>query len=576
MDGNRAQGRDITAYLAAINARSGMNHSDKQHISDLVHLLRQYGLQEAVICPGSRSAPLTLAFARQPDIRCSTVIDERSAGYIALGKSLASQQATVLVCTSGTALLNFAPAIAEAFYLRVPLLVLSADRPAAWVDQLDGQTIRQTDALAPHTVFTATLPERADTPGDRWHAARLVQEAWTKAHQLQGPVHLNIPLREPLYEALPPVVDLPDAVQLHQPEQHTWADDALLKRWQAAESILLVPGQQAPDPDLQEALSRLAQDPRVVILSEPVANLPGHLHQHEALLATHPARLRPDLMISWGGQVVAKQLKRWLRSFPPAEHWRIDPLAQLADPFQGLHRLVQLAPRHFFAQLAQQPFRTGDYRQRWEHAQSKLQAALQPFFEQLPFGDLLVTAQLAQLLQRTDQLQLGNSTPIRYWQMLPEPPELSWLHANRGTSGIDGVNSTALGFASQRAADTWLLTGELSFVYDLNAFSSSERPNNLKIVVVNNGGGDIFRLIDGPTLQPEREAFFSTPRQMSIEALAKGWGLSYQRASDLPSLKKGLHQLRAAKECAILEVFTEPTVNQSVYIAYQQLIKSIQ
>lgn len=576
MDGNRAQGRDITAYLTALNTIRGMNHPDKQHISDLVHLLRQYGLQDAVICPGSRSAPLALAFARQPDIHCTTVIDERAAGYIALGKSLASQQATVLICTSGTALLNFAPAIAEAFYLRVPLLVLSADRPAAWIDQLDGQTIRQTDVLAPHAVFTATLPERSDTDTDRWHAARLVCEAWTKAHQNQGPVHLNIPLREPLYEALPPAIDLPEALNFHQPEPDSWEDDYLLQRWQSAESILLVPGQQAPDVVLTDALRRLAQDPRVVILSEPVANLPGFLHQHEALLATHPARLRPDLMISWGGQVVAKQLKRWLRSFPPTEHWRIDPLGQVADPFQGLNRLVQLTPRRFFHSMTQWPVGSGDYQQRWVAAETKLQEALLPFFAKLPFGDLQLTQLLAQSLRSTDQLQLGNSTPIRYWQMLPEPPALSWLHANRGTSGIDGVNSTSLGFASRRPADCWLLTGELSFVYDLNAFSSSERPANLKIVVVNNGGGDIFRLIDGPSLQPEREAFFSTPRQISIEAFAKGWGVAYQRASDQASVAAGLQQLRAATECTILEVFTEPSVNQNVYIAYQQLIKSIQ
>ncbi|MFN3529512.1 MAG: 2-succinyl-5-enolpyruvyl-6-hydroxy-3-cyclohexene-1-carboxylic-acid synthase [Bacteroidia bacterium] len=550
-----------------------MIYPDKQHLADLIFLLRSYGLREVVICPGSRSAPLSLAFARQSDIGCSTVVDERSAAYIALGKSLATAEATALVCTSGTALLNFAPAVAEAFYLRIPLLILSADRPAAWVDQLDGQTIRQHEVLAKHTVFSASLPERADTPTDRWHAQRLVHEAWHKAHQLRGPVHLNIPLREPLYDALPQAVDLPEAIQ-HESAAMGELPQALAEAWKYASSILLVPGQQAPSPLLQEVLLELVNDPRLVVLSEPVANLPGFIAQHEAICSRMPAYLRPDLMISWGEQVVSKQLKIWLRKNPPAMHWRIDPLGQLAQPFGINHKLIACEPLHFFKQMAKTSQGEGDYRHQWERQQKQVEQRLSSFFDRLPYGDLFVMQQLAARIGREDSLHLGNSTPVRYWQMLLYPPPLNCLHANRGTSGIDGVSSTALGFASQSQHPVWLITGELSFCYDINAFTSSERPKNLKMVVVNNGGGDIFRLLDGPSTQPEREEFFATPRPVNIRALCEAWQIRYFRATDALSLQRALDELKQAEDMALLEAITEPSVNQNVYQTYQQLIKN--
>lgn len=550
-----------------------MTYHDKQHLSDLIFLLRSYGLREVVICPGSRSAPLSLAFARQHDIQCSTVVDERSAAYIALGKSLALGEATALVCTSGTALLNFAPAVAEAFYMRIPLLVLSADRPAAWVDQLDGQTIRQHEVLAKHTVFSASMPERSDTPTDRWHAQRLIHEAWHKAHQLRGPVHLNIPLREPLYENLPHPIDLPEAMPFEKPAAGP-LPTALAEQWQQATSILLVPGQQAPNQALQEILQELSNDPRLVVLSEPVANIPGHIQQHEGICSRMPARLRPDLLISWGEQVVSKQLKNWLRKHPPQAHWRLDPLGQVAQPFGPNHKLIATEALHFFEEMAQLPPGTGDYRQQWEQEQKALLQRLSSFFDRLPFGDLYVMQQLAATLSPTDKLHLGNSTPVRYWQMLPEPAPLQWLHANRGTSGIDGVNSTALGFATQQQSPVWLITGELSFCYDINAFTSSERPQQLKMVVVNNGGGDIFRLIDGPSTQPERESFFATARPVNIKALCDAWQIRYFRATDALSLQRAFDQMKALNELAVVEVITEPSVNQSVYLSYQQLIKN--
>lgn len=550
-----------------------MQYPPKQQLTDLLQLLLEMGLQDVVICPGSRSAPLTLGFARHGGFATSTVIDERAAGYIALGKALASHKPVAVVCTSGTALLNLAPAVAEAFYLRIPLLILSADRPAAWVDQLDGQTIRQQGAMGPHTVFAATLPEQADSETDRWHAARLVQQAWQAAVNQRGPAHLNIPLREPLYEPLPPAQPL-TRWELPAADLHFSLLPSLQQSWTEARRILLVPGQQAPNASQQALLKQLLADPRVCLLSEAVANAPGGISQHEAILRARPANLQPDLLISWGQQVVSKQLKLYLRQYPASQHWRIDVLGQIADPFASGGTLLTAPVNQVLQALSALPQGNGDYQVLWQTAQNNLNARLKDWFSTLPFGDMAAFNQLSQLLPAGDSLHLGNSTPIRHWQNLPHWPALHWVHANRGTSGIDGVNSTALGFASHRSEKVWLLTGELSFAYDLNAFSSSERPANLRVVVLNNGGGDIFRQIPGPKTQPEREAFFATPRTINLQAMAAAWQLPYLLATDALSLQQGIEQLQKTDGCQLLEIRTEPSVNESVYNQYLELINS--
>jgi 2-succinyl-5-enolpyruvyl-6-hydroxy-3-cyclohexene-1-carboxylate synthase len=554
-----------------------MSHHPKQHLSDLIKQLQRLGLKQAVICPGSRSAPITLALARQNQISCSTVIDERSAGYIALGKSLALGAPVALVCTSGTALQNFAPAVTEAFYQRIPLLVLSADRPSAWIDQLDGQTIRQHQVLAPHTVFSASIPERGDTDTNRWHTQRLINEAWYLAITRRGPVHLNIPLHEPLYESLPAASD--DLIAFNW-QKNTVAPftlpDSLQKSWNEARSILLVPGQQPPNAGLKEVLTHLATDPRVVILSEPIANAPGYITQHEAIVSQHSPRFQPDLLISWGEQVVSKQLKLWLRKYPAKQHWHIDESGRYADAFQQLHQLIACDAGKVLSALADLSSSSGAYAETWQSANQQMTSALEAWLPKQAFGDLQAIALLANHLTPQCHLHLGNSTPIRYWQMLPQTPALACIHANRGTSGIDGVNSTALGYASCHPdAPVWLVTGELSFIYDLNAFSSAERPENLKVVVINNGGGDIFRLIDGPATQPERETWFATPRKIQIEGFCMGYELAYKRATDAISLQLALKNMADTPGCIVLEVVTKPSVNQSVYQSYQQLIKSI-
>ena len=653
-------------------------YPEKQHIIELVDGLYQMGLRQVVVCPGSRSAPLTLAFARHGGFQIFTVVDERSAAYMAIGQALSARGTTpvALICTSGTAVLNMGPAVAEAYYLRLPLLLLSADRPAISIDQLDGQTIRQANIFEAHTVFSGTLPEHGRTNIDLKRSRKLMQEAWSAMIRQQGPVHLNVPLHEPLYELPPFSVRLltnqpaeqsdffgnslqnsfPNSLQNSSPSAASDAshDSTALSNLRDtlrhATRILLVPGQSAPDKQLDDLVSQWLQDPRVVVLMEPVGNLlngshssvttdssvslhpsvsseldsgkatacTGRVYRHEDILAQESAQvrgLRPDAIISWGLQIVGKRTRNWLRQQSETNernpigsrrprHFRLDPLGWAVDPYHNPPELIRLSPYNALhsvtdvmncerigGQEAQGhyqhtptaptksqgvPVSNESYQKQWQLQEQKADNMLIPLLKYLPFGDLAAIMEVSRHIDADDAVHLGNSMPIRYWQMLGGSVRSGWLHANRGTSGIDGVNSTALGFAlSMPERIVWLVTGDLSFAYDINAFSCREHPDNLHIIVINNQGGDIFRLIDGPSRQPECEDLFATPRRIDLQALAGAWGCDTFRATTASELNAILRQLNSrpsGRGPAVVEVVTEPKSNQIVYQSYQKAL----
>ncbi len=546
-----------------------------EQIALLCAALAKLGLEEVVVSPGSRSAPLTLGLARQGGLRLQTVLDERAAGYIALGKALVSGKPVALVCTSGTALLNYGPAIAEAYYLRLPLLVLSADRPAAWIDQGDGQSLHQQNIFQNHVLAQHTLPEIIASDDDRWHVQRLVSSLWAKAC-IGGPVHLNVPLREPLYQ-LPEKIAAAD-VRVYR--QHTataneaWSA-ALASDWQNARSIWLLAGMQAPDVPMQQHLELLRKDGRVVVIAEPLANLASDIDGIDDVLRVAGLPL-PELIVSWGGNLLSKRLKQLLRQHPEIKHWRLDNRGVEQDVFQQLQNLWQVEPGNGLESLSRLQVQKGDFREACLAFARPIQQRLAATWFALPFSDLSAMRHVLEFLPQNIQLHLGNSMPVRYQQFAATglAPK-SWVHANRGTSGIDGVSSTAVGSATVANEMVVLITGELSFIYDLNAFSIDQIPVNLKIVVLHNGGGDIFRLIDGPKTLAEREALFATPRQADVEALAAAWGLKLHRATDVLSLQSALKNWWQENQATVLVVYTNAEANQAALASFNQKITTL-
>ncbi len=563
-----------------------------QTLADITEICAQQGLEQVIISPGSRSAPLTSAFARTPRLNSLVVPDERAAGFIALGIAQQTQKPVALVCTSGTAALNYGPAVAEAFYQRVPLLVFTADRPPEWIDQQDGQTIRQPKLYAPHVRGSFQLPVEDPHPDAQWHAQRIISEAIHCAQwPVPGPVHLNVPLREPLYPA-------PGQRYRGNPERiiHRSAPRPTLSaaEWkflrlaqQNSAKTLIIAGMGSPQPALLKALHRLLQDSSVVLIGDLIANVhqafsgqlsvvSGQMTHWEMILGTKSpevkAALKPDLLISFGGPVVSKALKLFLRRHKPQEHWHIDPAGQPVNTYQSLTRVIPVEAAYFFKNLAQtaKPGRAKrrSYQHRWLNLEKQAQHTLNTFLSAAPFGEFQAAADILRALPKKSHLQLANSMAVRYANIIGLAGRQIHVNSNRGTSGIDGCLSTAVGAALATNSLTTLITGDLAFFYDRNGLWHNHVPPNLRVIVLNNGGGGIFKLIDGPGNLPneELETYFFTPHALNARNTAADHHLAYFHAATRSELQHLLPDFFApAAKAAILEIPTDSEVNAQVF-----------
>jgi 2-succinyl-5-enolpyruvyl-6-hydroxy-3-cyclohexene-1-carboxylate synthase len=554
----------------------------------LAELCAAHGLRYVVQSPGSRNAPLTLAFARHPRLRMYTLSDERSAAFVGLGLAQATGRATVLACTSGSAGLNYAPAVAEAYFQQVPLLVFTADRPPEWVDQLDGQTIRQRGLFGAHVKGAYELPVDYTHPDARWQVGRVVSEAINLAEAYPpGPVHINAPFREPFYP--PPgyeVDQAPPAKRIRELAGRASlshdAEEELAKICAESPKILLVAGQQRLDWAQVSTLKSLP----VPLVADTIANLhpcPGVVRHHDLTLAQPEVRAqlgRPDLLVTFGLSVLSKPLKTYLRQHPPRWHWHVQAAGLVADPFQSLTHVARVSPADFWPLLAAQVSGTrplADARASWlaqwqgpdQRASQKVAAYLsglptsQPLLSELE----VVTALLAHLPAQA-QLHLANSMPVRYVNALGMPPGAQGeVLANRGTSGIDGSVGTAVGHALATPDRLHvLLTGDLAFFYDRNSLWHNYLPQNLRILVLNNHGGGIFRLIDGPKHLPESAPYFVTEQRLTAQASAEDMGLRYTTAPDRAQLATELAAwLSPSAGAALLEVETAHEANEAAW-----------
>lgn len=549
------------------------------------------GVREFVVAPGSRSAPLTIALARHPAINVHVVYDERSAAYMALGMAQQARRPVGLVCTSGTAAVNFGPAIVEAFYQQLPLFVLTADRPPEWIDQQDNQAIHQAGLYAPHVRYQATLPQ-ADHADAAWHVVRLVSEALDAAMGLTpGPVHLNVPLREPLYPPAGYQHDFQRTVRIPvtAAARSTLAENAwppLLEAWQQAARKLIVVGMTAPDDALHTALARVQADPSVAVFADITANCWPHvapLMQADVALGTRDAAtlaaLAPDLVIYLGGQVTSKYLKQLLRARPPQQLWRVQPAGAAPDTYQATTALLHMAPADFLHALADRvsSVPVSDYAQIWRRLDSQARHQLVRLLDQAPFGEFVAMRQVLTALPAHSHLQIGNSMPIRYANFIGVNPAhvLASVHANRGVSGIDGCVSTAVGAARATSALTTLLVGDLAFFYDRNGLWQRQLPPNLRIVLLNNHGGGIFDIIDGPQQldATTRTDYFLTPQPLSARHTAQDHGLRYVHVSSADALQAALPAFfDEAAGPALLEVETTMAVNRAVFQDFRAMV----
>lgn len=559
-------------------------NTPKSHIPAIAEICAAHGVQTAILCPGSRCAPLVTAFSRNTEISCHSVVDERSAAFIALGIAEESGRPVVLICTSGSALLNFAPAIAEAFYKRIPLVIISADRPADKIDQQDGQTLRQIDVFRNFIRASFSLNGDCTEKSEIRHAFRIVNRAFQEALGIpQGPVHLNIAFREPLYDVITSPADA-DIIEFTPyspvPDEHSLLKHKMLLS--GSEKILILAGAGHPADDLSEACVEFARQTGAVILCEPGSNFPkdsGIVNFNEILAFAAPdgkELLRPDIVISFGLGMVSKNLKLFLRSFPPSVHIHIDDAGESIDTYECLTHIFRAGPSYYFRKMLNAGLRSNSsYRANWESFSTVCRERKTEILNKITFSDLAAYKNVVSRIPDGVDLHLANSMAVRYVQIFAEElPEQVRIFCNRGVSGIDGCVSSALGSAVSGYRETWLLCGDLAFQYDSNALWNDLKFRKLRIIIFNNSGGGIFRLIDGPSNLAELDKHFEVYSPSTASSLAERSGAEYYLCRDMEGLDAIWNIFRESDApAAILEIFTDHIRNEEVFKFYMNELK---
>ncbi|SNR94854.1 2-succinyl-5-enolpyruvyl-6-hydroxy-3-cyclohexene-1-carboxylate synthase [Belliella buryatensis] len=552
-----------------------------QPIIDLVSLCAQKGIKNAILSPGSRCAPITLAFARHSEIKCRTVSDERAAAFIAMGMAQQLNQPVALVCTSGSAAYNYAPAVAEAYFQQIPLLVITADRPAEWIDQWDGQTIRQPQIYGKHVKGSFDFPDEFSKTDKVWHAQRMVNEAINLSIQFPaGPVHLNIPLREPFYPEVDEQFEFKPVKNIEvfasesyiSPTQETQLEEKL----KVFQKILIIPGQQRPDAETQESINLLASSGKAVVVTDTISNLQSahtiSFHDHFIGNSSIQEQLQPDLIVSFGNSIISKSLKLFLRN-STAAHWHVQDAGYSPDTFQSLTTVINVAPISFLKFLNLKLLQNQKYFTQWKSLDNLVKKSLTVALNKADFGEYKAISKVLNVTPDHAKIHLANSMSVRYVNFLGSRNQE--IICNRGTSGIDGSNSTAVGCSFTTKDPVTLITGDMAFFYDRNAFWHNYSTPNLRIVILNNHAGGIFRLIDGPARQPELEEFFETNQALTAENLAKDFGFEYIVANDDESLEKGLNEFYSESIAPkILEIISESPKNAEILKKIKEMVAS--
>lgn len=562
-----------------------------QPLIDMAEICYRQGIRHVVISPGSRSAALTLAFARHGGFQAHVCMDERSAGFIALGMAQQIDSPVVLICTSGSAAYNFAPAVSEAFFQQIPLLVLTADRPKEWQHQYDGQTIYQTGIFGQHVKRSFEISPDYQHSDVQWAINRVTNEAINLASiSPNGPVHINVPIREPFYPSANEHFTASGDVRIinRQEKEIVWPQavwEELLDEWESASRILIAGGQGKPDAALNGVLDRINEEWQIPVLGDCIANLSGKevIRHHDLFLGSKEVEnLRPDLLITFGMSFLSKEFKQFIRKNPPRYHWNVSEDTYLADPFQSVTRDIPGNAALFFGKL----FEKIDYQSFVENSDlghdtsfhslwlQNERNACQKKHEMLKnlsvFSDLTLLDSIFKFIKDNYQLHIANSMSVRYANVLAVENEWSEVLANRGTSGIDGCVSTAIGAARVNGKPTLLITGDVAFLYDRNGLLTDNLPQNLKIVVLNNAGGNIFRMIDGPGSLPELETFFETRHSFSAKRTCEDSGIAYFRVSDLSDTEGIVKEFLDFDGIALLEGFTDPAENTKAWKALKR------
>lgn len=530
--------------------------------SILAETLWRLGLTTAIICPGSRSAPLAVAFATHPHIEALPVLDERSAAFFALGMARQTKRPTVLVCTSGTAGANFYPAVIEARESQVPLLVLTADRPPELRDCNAGQAIDQHKLYGSFPNWQTELALPAIEPSLLAYLRQtLIQACEQTLYPVAGPVHLNLPFREPLAPVIEPSAQAlslvwdGDRFFAHVTPLSIQAGISTARLPNLPPNGLIIAGPAQPtDPDAYcHAIAHISKTLGYPVLAEGLSPLRNYADLNPNLVTTYDAILRdrslaaalvPEGVIRVGEMPTSKQLRTWLSDHQPRQ-WLIDPVGRNLDPLHSPTTHLRLSVEQFAAALQIEPSQPNRYLKQWRVAEMQVRheidRVLQSTTERFEGKAAWL---LSHHLPAKTPIFISSSMPVRdvefFWA--PGNSQIQPFF-NRGANGIDGSLSTAFGIAHHQPSSV-MLTGDLSLLHDTNGFLlANQFVGHLTIVLINNNGGGIFEMLPISHFEPPFETFFATPHTIGFAQLCATYGITHEQIYTWPQLVERLNPL---------------------------------
>ncbi|WP_317172489.1 2-succinyl-5-enolpyruvyl-6-hydroxy-3-cyclohexene-1-carboxylic-acid synthase [Dysgonomonas sp. HGC4] len=541
-------------------------------------LLKAYGVKQIVLSPGSRNAPLMQTFSQDAFFECHTIVDERNAAFYALGIIQALQQPVAICCTSGSALLNYAPAVSEAYYQQLPLIVVSADRSPEWIGQMDGQTLPQAGVFGSLSKKSVNLPE-INSETDEWFCNRLINEALIACTaDASGPVHINIPLYEPLFDYSEE--SLPEVRKIEYVRPRKSVDiNPFIEKWNKLSKRLIIVGQQFQTPELTKLLESLAEKTDCSVFVENLSNCvsPSFIDNFDALLYTiseeEKGNFSPDLVITLGGHIVSKRLKHFIRQHKPKNHWHLTESGEVVDLFQSLTDLVETEAIDFFSKLSAQV--TNEKEKPFFSLWKKASKLIPEPREDMPFSDISATGDFLKVLPKNSVLHLANSSTVRNVQLFQLDKSIK-VYCNRGINGIESTLPSVVGFASVHKEPVYLIIGDLSFFYGLNALWNIQHIQNLRILLINNGGGGIFHLLPGLNKAPSLKEYVSAEHTTQAKDWALAAGLKYLSAENQDTIKENLRTFTApdTDQSVLLEISTNMEISKKTFQEYYHKLKT--
>ena len=554
-----------------------MKFSNKKLSQTITQLCVAKGIRNIVISPGSRNAPLTIGFTENKNFKNYSIVDERCAAFFALGIAQQLDEPVALVCSSGSALLNYYPAISESFYSDIPLVILSADRPSELINIGDGQTIQQENVFQNHILESANCIE-----GDAYNLFNeaIINSALNTAISKKGPVHINLPFSEPLYKTTENLTITAKSTPILVAAKKVNEDlNPFVKKWNGAKKKLILVGVLKPNSIEKKYLDILAKDESIIVLTETTSNLhdKNFFPAIDQLIASFDKNelinFEPEILLTFGGMVISKKIKALLRDYSPKEHWHIDPKKANDTFFYLTHHFkttVNLFLNEFLPKIV--PVKS-NYQSNYLYVKEYRLKRHKEYLSIIPYSDLKIFSAIVNIMPKNMQLQLSNSSTIRYAQFFNFDKRID-VFCNRGTSGIDGSTSTAIGAAVVSKKETLCITGDLSFLYDSNALWNNYMPSNFKIIVINNGGGGIFRILPGEKNTDNFDTYFETKHQFTAFHLCEMYNLEYTMIHHESELNHNLKSFFSSSDTPkLLEIFTPSEINDQVLLEYFNFLK---